>query len=169
MTFSVSSPKRRARATDEAAASAANTTHVLLTSFSRDPAPIGPTQTVRWPSSRVSWGGGGSGLRPERPTVAGRSVLRMSARTSRRSYLQACTRYAALSFSRSLRVHEREALGRGPTCAVCVGAVSRRPASRAAGQRGHSAAGRARRRRNRGGEALVELRAAVGEVGVDAA
>ena len=36
-------------------------------------------------------------------------------------------------------------------------------------QRGHSAAGGARRRSNRGGEAVVELRAAVGEVGVDAA
>jgi hypothetical protein len=36
MTFSVSSPNRRARATDEAAASAANTTQVLFTSFSRD-------------------------------------------------------------------------------------------------------------------------------------
>jgi hypothetical protein len=36
MTFSVSSPNRRARATDEAAASAANATQVLFTSFSRD-------------------------------------------------------------------------------------------------------------------------------------
>jgi hypothetical protein len=44
MTFSVSSPNRRARATDEAAASAANATQVLFTSFSRDPAPTGPTQ-----------------------------------------------------------------------------------------------------------------------------
>jgi hypothetical protein len=35
MTFSVSSPNRRARATDEAAASAANATQVLFTSFSR--------------------------------------------------------------------------------------------------------------------------------------
>ena len=48
MTFSVSSPNRRARATDEAAASAANATQVLFTSFSRDPAPTGPTQMVRW-------------------------------------------------------------------------------------------------------------------------
>jgi hypothetical protein len=51
MTFSVSSPNRRARATDEAAASAANATQVLFTSFSRDPAPTGPTQMVRWPSA----------------------------------------------------------------------------------------------------------------------
>jgi hypothetical protein len=36
MTFSVSSPNRRARAIDEAAASAANATQVLFTSFSRD-------------------------------------------------------------------------------------------------------------------------------------
>ena len=37
MTFSVSSPNRRARATDEAAASAANATQVLFTSFSPRP------------------------------------------------------------------------------------------------------------------------------------
>ena len=51
MTFSVSSPDRRARATDEAAASAVNASQVLFTSFSRDPAPTGPTQMVRWPSA----------------------------------------------------------------------------------------------------------------------
>jgi hypothetical protein len=51
MTFSVSSPNRRARAIDEAAASAANATQVLFTSFSREPAPTGPTQMVRWPSA----------------------------------------------------------------------------------------------------------------------
>lgn len=35
MTFSVPSPNRRARATDEAAGSTANATQVLFTSFSR--------------------------------------------------------------------------------------------------------------------------------------
>ena len=49
--LSVSSPNRRARATDEAAASAVNASQVLFTSFSRDPAPTGPTQMVRWPSA----------------------------------------------------------------------------------------------------------------------
>src|SRR6266498_3763141 len=63
-TVSVSSPNRRASATEVATASAANATQVLFTSFSRDPAPTGPTQMVRWPSAsnrgatreRASWG-----------------------------------------------------------------------------------------------------------------
>jgi hypothetical protein len=44
----VSSPNRRASATEVATASLAKATRVLFTNFSRDPAPTSPTQTVRW-------------------------------------------------------------------------------------------------------------------------
>src|SRR5436190_2345272 len=102
-TLSVSSPNRRARATDTAIASAPNASHVLFTSFSRDPAPAAPTQIVRWPSASkrgptrerassgpeakiVSWPCSAGTLLPEtgasRSVTSGRSASTMAATRS---------------------------------------------------------------------------------------